>query len=161
LKNANRRLIITLGNHDLELALPWVREHFLNTLSAGDPAARSRIMLALDGTGFACQVGDESVLCVHGNEVDTCNRPAYSALRRLACDQIQRRPVSPWTPNAGSKLVIDVMNDIKHKHAFVDLLKPEKDAALKIVLALRPRLKSKLKQIAQIAGRRVWDQARR
>ncbi len=156
----NRRLVITLGNHDLELALPWVREHFLEKLSAGDPAARSRITLALDGAGFSCQVGDDSVLCVHGNEVDTWNLTDYEALRRLACDRIQGRPLSDWTPNAGTKLVIEVMNDIKRDHAFVDLLKPEKEAALKIVWALRPDLRSKLTRIAGIARRLVWDRVR-
>src|SRR5258707_670076 len=29
-RTKGRRLIITLGNHDVELALPWVREHLLD-----------------------------------------------------------------------------------------------------------------------------------
>lgn len=36
-----RTLVINLGNHDLELALPWVRAHFLAMLCADEPAARA------------------------------------------------------------------------------------------------------------------------
>ena len=39
-----RRLIITLGNHDLELALPWVREHLLGLLAGDDDAARQGVL---------------------------------------------------------------------------------------------------------------------
>lgn len=53
----NTSLVITLGNHDLELALPWVREQLLQELCRDDPAARGRITLAFDGTGFRCEVG--------------------------------------------------------------------------------------------------------
>ena len=34
-RTKDRRLIITLGNHDLELALPWVREHLLGLIAGG------------------------------------------------------------------------------------------------------------------------------
>jgi UDP-2,3-diacylglucosamine pyrophosphatase LpxH len=155
------RLVITLGNHDLELALPWVREHLLNALSGGDPGAHARITLALDGTGFACNVGSASILCLHGNEVDEWNLTDYEALRRLSCDAVQGRPVSDWTPNAGTKLVIDVMNQVKRDYAFIDLLKPEKQGAVRILLAIGPEQRPKLNQVAGIAARRVWDSARR
>ena len=157
----HRRLAITLGNHDLELALPWVRDHLLDKLSGGDSQARERITLAFDGAGFACKVGGDDVLCLHGNEVDTWNVTDYEALRRVGVDHVQKRKYPPWTPNAGAKLVIDVMNEIKQNHAFVDVLKPEKEAVLKIVYALKPALKSKLLSIAAIATRRIWDEAKR
>jgi UDP-2,3-diacylglucosamine pyrophosphatase LpxH len=158
---AKRHLVITLGNHDVELALPWVREHLLDALSDGNPAARARITLAFDGTGFACNVGSASVLCLHGNEVDTWNVTDYEALRRLACDAVQGRPVREWTPNAGTKLVIDVMNSLKQEHPFIDLLKPEKEAAVKLLLAIWPEQRLKLNSVAAIAARRVWDATRR
>ena len=47
----NRQLIVNLGNHDLEFALPWVREQLIELLSGGDTAARGRITLAFDGAG--------------------------------------------------------------------------------------------------------------
>ena len=82
----NRYLVITLGNHDLELALPWVREHFKKRLSQGDDAARGRITLAFDGTGYTARVADKSVICVHGNEFDEWNVCDYETLRRQGRD---------------------------------------------------------------------------
>ena len=78
----NRSLIFTLGNHDIELALPWVRAHLVDLLSGNDDAAKGRITLALDGAGYACSVAGSSILCVHGNEVDTWNVTDYERLRR-------------------------------------------------------------------------------
>jgi len=116
---ANRCLIINLGNHDLELALPWVRAHLLKVLSDGNEAARGRIILAFDGTGFLCQVGNAEVLCVHGNEVDNWNVADYETIRRIGRDIVQGRPVESWIPNAGSQLVIEVMNDLKRHYPFI------------------------------------------
>jgi UDP-2,3-diacylglucosamine pyrophosphatase LpxH len=156
-----RHLIVTLGNHDLELALPWVREHLLRKLATGNGGARERITLSFEGAGFACAVGARQVLCLHGNEVDNWNVTDYEKLRRIAAGFVQGRPVESWTPNAGSKLVIDVMNDIKSQHAFIDLLKPEKQGAVRILFAMHPELKPKLAAVAGVAGRWVWDKTRR
>jgi UDP-2,3-diacylglucosamine pyrophosphatase LpxH len=149
-----RHLVVVLGNHDLELALPWVREHLLERLSGGDRNLHQRIRLCFDGAGFACTVGNRQVLCVHGNEVDEWNITDYERLRRIGVDLIQGRPVEQWTPNAGSKLVIDVMNGIKSKHAFIDLLKPENQGALRIVLAMHPELQAKGTDVVGILQRR-------
>ena len=115
-RTERRHLIITLGNHDLELALPWVRAHFLKLLTGDDEAARGRITLAFDGAGFLCRVGTADILCVHGNEVDDWNVTDFEAIRRLGMDVQQGRPVEDWMPNAGTKLVIEVMNDIKKSY---------------------------------------------
>jgi UDP-2,3-diacylglucosamine pyrophosphatase LpxH len=153
-RTPQRHLAIVLGNHDLELALPWVREYLLQELSEGDGNARQRIRLGLDGSGFACAVGSRQVLCVHGNEVDDWNITDYERLRRIGVDLIQGRPVEPWTPNAGSKMVIDVMNAIKKDHAFIDLLKPEKQGALRVMLAMHPELQAKATDVVGILQRR-------
>jgi UDP-2,3-diacylglucosamine pyrophosphatase LpxH len=149
-----RHLAIVLGNHDLELALPWVRDHLLKTLAPSDANARQRIHLCFDGAGFACTVGALQVLCVHGNEVDEWNLTGYENLRRVAMDLLQGRSAETWTPNAGAKLVIDVMNDIKSEHAFIDLLKPEKEGAVRILLAMRPKLRAKVLDVIAILKRR-------
>ena len=52
-----RQLFINLGNHDLELALPWVKEKFLTLVSGGDAAARGRITLSFNGSGVRVRVG--------------------------------------------------------------------------------------------------------
>jgi UDP-2,3-diacylglucosamine pyrophosphatase LpxH len=85
-KAKERRLVITLGNHDLELALPWVREHLVSLLTNHDERARARLTLAFEGEGFLCRVGNATVLCIHGNEVDDWNVADHEAIRRLARD---------------------------------------------------------------------------
>lgn len=157
----NRRLIINLGNHDLELALPWVRAELLRILSGGNEAASARITFAFDGTGFPCKVGNATVLCVHGNEVDAWNLSDYEVIRRYAREIIQGRSVDDWIPNAGTQLVIDVMNDLKRRYPFIDLLKPETGAVLPILFALAPDQRNKLIALSATAGRLAWDSARR
>jgi UDP-2,3-diacylglucosamine pyrophosphatase LpxH len=156
----NRQLVIVLGNHDLELALPWVRNYLLSLL-ANDDAARGRVRLEFDGFGFQCSVGGSQVLCLHGNEVDTWNVTDYEMLRRIARDYVQGRPVASWTPNAGSKLVIDVMNGVKQTYAFVDLLKPEVQAVVPLLLALDQTTAARLRGISLVASRLTWDAIRR
>lgn len=156
-----RNLILTLGNHDLELALPWVRERLLDMLSGGKDPARGRITLAFDGAGYLCLVGNAKVLCVHGNEVDTWNITDYETLRRQGRDLNQGRSAKHWTPNAGTKLVIDVMNDIKRDYPFVDLLKPEVEAVVPTLYALKPSLTSKIGSVLAVGGRLAWDAVRR
>ena len=162
-----RRLIITLGNHDVELALPWVRAHLLERLAGGDgttpgdDAARGRIHLAFDGAGFLCRVGNARVLCIHGNDGDDWNVIDHETVRRQGRDILHGRPTEDWVPNAGTKLVIDVMNDVKKKYPFVDLLKPEKQAVLHTLAALDPALVGKLDGVAAAYVRMKRDQVRR
>jgi UDP-2,3-diacylglucosamine pyrophosphatase LpxH len=156
-----RSLIITLGNHDLELSLPWVREQLLRELSGGEAAARGRITLAFDGAGYRCRVGDATVLCLHGNEVDTWNVTDYEALRRVGRDAYLGTWRNDWVPNGGTRLVIDVMNGIKKRYPFVDLLKPEVGAVIPTLLALDPRLASKVGNAMPSFARRLWDSLRR
>jgi UDP-2,3-diacylglucosamine pyrophosphatase LpxH len=156
-----RRLVITLGNHDLELALPWVREHLLDLLAGKNDAARGRIVLAFDGAGFLCRVGNATVLCVHGNEVDDWNLTNHEALRRAGRDMQRGRAATSWAPNAGTRLVIDVMNDVKKHYPFVDLLKPEKEAVLPVLGALAPRELGQYVRTARALNRLVVDKFRR
>jgi UDP-2,3-diacylglucosamine pyrophosphatase LpxH len=156
-KKPGRQLVITLGNHDLELALPWVRERFLEILSGGNDAARSRITLAFDGAGYRCQVGSATILCVHGNEVDEWNVTDHEQIRRIGRDVVQGRTFEPWKPNAGARMVIEVMNDIKREYPFVDLLKPEFQAAVPALLVIKPALAGKIADVGRLALRLNWD----
>lgn len=158
---ASRYLVIVLGNHDLELALPWVRERLLAKLAGSDDAARGRIRLEFDGAGFRCAVGGSSVLCLHGNEVDTWNVTDFEMLRRIGRDYQQGRSVPEWTPNAGTQLVIDVMNDVKKAYAFVDLLKPETPAVVPIILALEEARWPQIRRVLGVASHLSWDTVRR
>lgn len=160
-KTANRSLLINLGNHDLELALPWVRQRLLEILSGGDLAARGRITFSFDGAGVLCRVGNALVLCVHGNEVDDWNLADYETLRRQGRNIVQGQPVADWQPNAGAKMVIEVMNDLKKDFPFIDLLKPEVEGLLPTLAALVPDKREKLREIAGVAARLKWDSLRR
>lgn len=153
----NRRLIINLGNHDLELALPWVRARLLELLTGGNEAAYARITLTFEGTGFPCRVGNATVLCVHGNEVDPWNVADYETIRRFGREVMHGRAVESWVPNAGSQLVIDVMNKVKWEYPFVDLLKPETEAAVPTLLALAPDQRDKLLGIVSMVRRGALD----
>jgi UDP-2,3-diacylglucosamine pyrophosphatase LpxH len=157
---AGRYLVIALGNHDIELALPWVRSRLIELLAEHDEAAKGRITLCMDGAGFACKVGDVSVLCIHGNEVDPWNLNDYERLRRVGRDYVQGRRMEEWIPNAGTKLVIDVMNGIKRTYPFVDLLKPEVEAVVPVLLALEPALLHNLSRVVAVAVRLGWDSVR-
>jgi UDP-2,3-diacylglucosamine pyrophosphatase LpxH len=155
-----RTLLINTGNHDVELALPWVRDRLCSIVSKDNPAALTRIKVVSDGTGISCQVGPARIRCVHGNEVDDWNLTDYEMIRRIARDINLGRPFTSWIPNAGSQLVIDVMNGIKRDYPFVDLLKPEVQAVTPILLALDPGVVARLPRIAPITRRLAWDSLR-
>ncbi|MGF6789735.1 metallophosphoesterase family protein [Paraburkholderia tuberum] len=141
LQQARRRLIVNLGNHDLELALPWVRERLKQILTKDAPlssGAHARLHFVFDGSGVHCDVGGQSVLCVHGNEVDRWNPADFEKIRQIGRDKQLRRTVDPWIPNAGTRMVIDVMNSIKRKYPFVDLLKPEAEGVVPTLAACAP-----------------------
>lgn len=153
----NCRLIINLGNHDLELALPWVRDHLLDMLSEGNAAPRARIDLLTDGAGCRLSVNGVQVLCAHGNEVDAWNVTDHETIRRIARDILRGQDPDPWIPNAGTQMVIEVMNDIKRAYPFVDVLKPETGAVVPILAALKPSLAARLAQVSKVVLRRARD----
>jgi UDP-2,3-diacylglucosamine pyrophosphatase LpxH len=154
------RLGIILGNHDLELALPWVRQALLKILVDEDEAAMGRILWSLDGQGLLFRMGNKGgpkVLCLHGNEVDGWNVADHEALRRIGREgQRANTPQADYAPNAGSRMVVEVMNSIKKRFPFVDLLKPETQAVVPILLTLDPKAASALRKLPAIAAKEKW-----
>jgi UDP-2,3-diacylglucosamine pyrophosphatase LpxH len=136
----NRSLIIVIGNHDIEVALPSVQKAIEMRLAGVDPACRGRITFSTTGSGYTCVVGDARVFCTHGNEDDSWNVVDYEALFLLARNQNAGIPFDPnrWEPNAGTLFVKDIMNEVKKKYAWIDLLKPETKAAIGVLLVLDP-----------------------
>ena len=137
-KRPRRHLVIVVGNHDIELALPVVEDWIRRRLAEDDAGAQSRITFATHGEGFACRVGAARVFCTHGNEVDQWNWVDYNLLGQLAnaINAGRHADRDQWQPNAGTRLVKDVMNVVKHRYPFVDLLKPETAAVAGVLMAI-------------------------
>lgn len=156
----NRQLILILGNHDVELALPHVTEWILENLSQGDSAARGSVTTCFDGAGFPCMVGNKSVFCIHGNDVDIWNMVDHKQLLELSL-AINTNALPPaWDPNAGTRMVIDVMNAIKRKYPIVDLLKPEVEAVVPILLTMDPGRLREISKILSVAAFLTRDMLR-
>lgn len=154
-----RVLVLVLGNHDVELALPDVQEALLARICGSD-AARGRVRVAMDGTGYACLVGGRRVLCTHGNEVDSWNVVDGMALRNTVRALKQGAEPEAWEANGGTRLVVDVMNGIKARYPLVDLLKPETGAVPAVLLALDPTVVGALADLAPSLVQRGWDKLR-
>jgi UDP-2,3-diacylglucosamine pyrophosphatase LpxH len=156
-RTKNRTLVLVIGNHDLELALPPVHRLLVSRLAGDDPAARGRLEFSTFGAGYTCLVGGTRVFCTHGNEVDAWNYVRYEDLARVSRRLNSGRPVAPseWEPNAGTKMVKDVMNDVKRRYAWIDLLKPETQAAVGVLAVLEPSLASRITSVLPVVGERV------
>lgn len=134
---AGNRLTLLLGNHDVELSLPAVRRHLFSLLgNDGGP-----LRFIYDGEAYT--VG--KVLIEHGNRYDGWNMIDHSALRQERSARSRKLPVGEedreeryFIPPSGTHLVIDFVNRIKARYRFVDLLKPETNAMIPILLALEP-----------------------
>lgn len=124
-------LTLMLGNHDIELSLPAVREAL--RAEVGGQAAGARVDFIYDNEAFAAG----PVLIEHGNRFDAWNAVPHGALRRVRSQLSRRLPVAPEFPALpGSRLVVDVMNGLKKDYPFIDLLKPEDAGALPVAAAL-------------------------
>jgi UDP-2,3-diacylglucosamine pyrophosphatase LpxH len=140
------RLTILLGNHDIELALPAVRSR-LDKILGVESGARFRLIY--DGEAYV--IGD--VLIEHGNRYDGFNVVDHDRLRRLRSLQSRHMPVDENVFEAppGSRLVAEIMNPLKEDYPFIDLLKPETEAAVPLLLALRPDYRRRLAEIVSFA----------
>lgn len=149
-----RALIIVIGNHDIELAFPTVQQALLKRLAGENLAARGRIEFSTTGAGYSCLVGNATVFCTHGNEVDPWNYVRYEDLSKVARRLNTGRSLTPaeWQPNAGTKMVKEVMNEVKRRYAWIDLLKPEIQAAVGTLLVLEPAQVAKINRLIPIIG---------
>lgn len=152
-----RTLIIVIGNHDVEMAFPAVQRAILARLAGDSLEARARIEFSTMGAGYPCAVGKARVFCTHGNEVDPWNFNRYEDLSRAARRLNAGVALDPseWQPNAGTRMVKDVMNQVKRKYAWIDLLKPEAQAAVGVLLVLDPGQVAKINQLIPIVGQKV------
>ncbi len=145
-----RSLALVLGNHDVELALPTSLDWLLEKLCGDNEEVRGRVDIAVDGTGYLCKVGDKTVLCLHGNEVDSWNAVDYACLEAQGAALLAGEKPPEWDANAGTRMVIDVINRVKKKFPVADLLKPEFGAAAPVVVSLEPSSLASIGKIVRI-----------
>jgi UDP-2,3-diacylglucosamine pyrophosphatase LpxH len=147
------RLVILTGNHDVELALPAVRQVLREVIGV-----RPGHDYELIANGEAYSIGN--ALIEHGNRYDQWNMVNYDALRHTASLQSRRLPEDGYAfdPPPGSKMVSWVINPIKEDYKFVDLLKPETAVLVPLLLALEPGYRKILATVA-ILARQAGKQA--
>jgi UDP-2,3-diacylglucosamine pyrophosphatase LpxH len=142
------RLTILLGNHDIELSYPVVRERLAEIL--GRPPGHGFAFI-FDGEGY--RVG-KNALVEHGNRYDRFNVVDHDRLRRLRSLQSRGqhadREAVVFEAPVGSRMVAEIMNPLKRTYAFVDLLKPETEAVIPLLLALEPDKKSAIVDVVRV-----------
>ena len=137
-KRARRHLVLVVGNHDIELALPIVEDWVSRSLAEGDPprgraspspptAAASRV-----GSARRASSAPMATRSTSGTWWTTRCSASSPTLSTPGASSIPPR----WRPNAGTRLVRDVMNLVKRTYPFVDLLKPETAAVAGVLMAL-------------------------
>ena len=135
------KLVLLLGNHDIELSLPASRTLLLERLRSG------KVEFIYDNQAFT----DGPVIIEHGNRYDSWNVINHDALREVR-SALSRREIPPkFDCPAGSLMVVNIMNRIKSRFPFVDLLKPEDAALLPLLAVLDP---SSLKEATKAIG--LW-----
>jgi UDP-2,3-diacylglucosamine pyrophosphatase LpxH len=105
-------LTVLIGNHDIELAFPVVRQALAAALGL---RAGAQLRFLHDGEAYA--VGD--ALIEHGNRYDPFNAVDFDALRRVRSIQSRGLAVPDdrrMPPPPGSQLVAEVMNPLKQHY---------------------------------------------
>jgi UDP-2,3-diacylglucosamine pyrophosphatase LpxH len=134
-------LVLLLGNHDIELSLPSPRRRLLERLGSG------RIEFIYDNQAFV----EGPVLVEHGNRYDSWNVISHDALREVRSALSRGEDPPPFESPAGSLMVVNIMNAIKARFPFVDLLKPEDAGLLPLLAVLDP---SSVKEATKAIG--LW-----
>jgi UDP-2,3-diacylglucosamine pyrophosphatase LpxH len=152
-----RTLIFIIGNHDIEISFPTVQRLIMKRLAGDDLVKRARIEFSTIGAGYTCMVGNARVYCTHGNEVDAWNYNRYEDLAKVGRRLNAGRSLDPkeWYPNAGTRMVKEVMNEVKEKYKWIDLLKPETQAAVGALVVLDPSQAAKITNLMSIVGEKV------
>jgi|APLak6261659701_1056019.scaffolds.fasta_scaffold01589_2 UDP-2,3-diacylglucosamine pyrophosphatase LpxH len=156
-KVKQRTLVFVIGNHDVEMAFPTVQSLILWRLASDDLEQRASIVFSTTGAGFTCTVGNAKIYCIHGNEVDAWNYNRYEDLAKVSRRLNAGRTLeaSEWFPNAGSRMVKEVMNKVKQTYKWIDLLKPETNAAVGTLVVLDPSQAPKITQLLSIVGVKI------
>jgi UDP-2,3-diacylglucosamine pyrophosphatase LpxH len=139
-------LTLLIGNHDVELCLPRLRRRLRDRLGPG------RVELVYDNQAL----GRGPVIIEHGNRYDSWNAIAHDSLRQFRSRLTRGNTSEEFAPPPGSELVVQVMNELKARYSFVDLLKPETGAVLPILAALGAGTWRVARDGVFLAAQRAW-----
>lgn len=154
LVDTGHRVTILVGNHDVELALPQVQDALLAQLGA----SRHQVLFIDDGRAY--RIG--RALIEHGNRYDGANVNDWASLRVIA-SALSRGEASPvaLTVSAGSLIVEKVINSIKPRYPFIDLLQPQGELVALLLVAFEPALMWSIDKLARILrGRQLQAENR-
>lgn len=149
--SAGHSLSLLLGNHDLELSLPGPRRLLHERIGTRG------VDFLYDNQAFV----RGPLLIEHGNRYDNWNTVPHDALRAVRSALTRREHPPAMSTVAGSELVVRVMNGLKRQYAFIDLLKPETEAAIPLLAVLDPGALFQLKKIANLARQAARTRIRR
>jgi len=135
------RLTLMLGNHDLELSLPGPRRLLMQTLG-------QNVEFLYDNQAFV----EGPVLIEHGNRYDKWNVVSHDALREIRSALSRREVPIDYRGPPGSLLVQQVLNPLKAKYPWVDLLKPETSGMAPILAVLDPAAMKNVATLAKLAA---------
>jgi hypothetical protein len=121
--------------------LPTPRRLLLDRLGSG------RIEFIYDNQAFA----DGPVIIEHGNRYDSWNVISHDGLREVRSAVSRGENPPTFESPAGSLMVVNIMNRIKSRFPFVDLLKPEDAGLLPLLAVLDP---SSMKEATKAIG--LW-----
>jgi UDP-2,3-diacylglucosamine pyrophosphatase LpxH len=149
LVEAGHRITILIGNHDVELALPQVQDALLAQLGA----SRHQVLFVDDGRAY--RIG--RALIEHGNRYDGANVNDWTGLRVIASALSRgEEPPVALKVSAGSLIVENVINHIKPRYPFIDLLQPQGELVALLLVAFEPALAWQADKLARILqGKRL------
>lgn len=147
---AGHALTVLIGNHDLELALPALRQALLDRLGTDAHG----VHFVDDGRAY--RVG--RLLVEHGNRYDPANENDWTNLRTIASAQSrgEETPVA-LRPSAGSWVVEKVVSPLKARYPFIDLLQPQGELLALLLAAFEPGLILDLPKLARVLRARKLE----
>lgn len=128
----HHQLVFMGGNHDSELIFPSVQEAI--ELRLGGDLNHPPVRWLVHGEALCVSVGQAVVLIEHGNVLDPWNRINHAALQ--SAFSLASRNLSggdDYQPPPGSKLVLEVLSQLRSSFPWVDCLKPETEAVLPLL----------------------------
>jgi len=146
------RLTLLIGNHDIELSFPAVRRKLFSELGAG-PA---QIEFLYDGEALTF----DGVLIEHGNRYDGWNAISHGSLRAYRSAASRGETHVTFQPPPGSQLVANIMNPLKRRYRFIDLVKPENEALIPILAALEPDCLTSINDIVELLPQKIKAQTK-